>query len=178
MRITNVQLRKLIKEEYDRITPTPRGQLMTEARANYLAEEIVKEFFGLGRMFKAAGAGAKAIGSEVGKKAGAAAGDAAKKLSNAAKAIAEPVQNAARSAAQGLASIADKGAKAAATQAANDMKEVIAKSLEPQVKKLIQELNAVGEHTDDEIKDIVILAINAGLAASEISVIKNTQIQK
>jgi len=167
MRITNVQLRKLIKEEYDRITPTPRGQLMTEARANYLAEEIVKEFFGLGRMFKAAGAGAKAIGSEVGKKAGAAAGDAAKKLSNAAKAIAEPVQNAARSAAQGLASIADKGAKAAAIESAESLKKEIQTLLISKVKKLLQELEAQGISSEDERRSIASGVVLTALGAAQ-----------
>ncbi len=43
MRLNESRLRAIIKEEYDRVTPTRSGQRMTEARARYLAEEVMKE---------------------------------------------------------------------------------------------------------------------------------------
>jgi len=82
MRITNTQLRKLIREEYDRVTPTRPGQLMTEARANYLAEELLDE--GLFDNIKALFAGGAAAAKSVGGKAAGAAGKAASALGSAA----------------------------------------------------------------------------------------------
>jgi hypothetical protein len=167
MRITNAQLRKLIREEYDRVTPTPPGQLMTEARANYLAEEIVKEFFGLGRLFKAAGAGAKAVGAAAGKKAGSAAGAAAGKLASAAQAIAAPIKNAATAAGNELKQIADAGAKAAAIASAESLKQEIQTVLISKVKKLLQELEAQGIESEDERRSIASGVVLAALGAAQ-----------
>jgi hypothetical protein len=43
MKITTAQLKKIIKEEYDRVTPTRPGEKATEARLQFLTEEVMSE---------------------------------------------------------------------------------------------------------------------------------------
>ena len=74
MQITKKQLQQIIKEEYLRVTPAAAGTLMTEARANYLAEQVLDE--GLWDSIKAGFAALKGGAGAAGGKLGDAAGKA------------------------------------------------------------------------------------------------------
>lgn len=168
MKITHNQLRRIIKEEYERATPVQPGQLMSEARALYLAEEVMNEGF-----FKNVWAGLTGAGKEAGKQAAAAKDVAVQKatavgqeISAAAKRFAEPIAAAGRTAAKAIGDIKDAGTRAAAESAAAELKA----TLEPMIKKQVAELikNEVKSGKDEtaakaEAEAIVMNALAAAL---------------
>lgn len=168
MKITHNQLRRIIKEEYERATPVQPGQIMSEARAMYLAEEVMNEGF-----FKNVWAGLTGAGKEAGKKAGAAkdvvvqkATAAGQEISAAAKRFAEPIAAAGRTAVKAIEDIKDAGTRAAAESAAAELKA----ALEPMIKKQVAELikNEVKSGKDEaaakvEAEAIVMNALAAAL---------------
>jgi hypothetical protein len=144
MKISHNQLRRIIKEEYQRVTPVQPGQVMSEARAMYLAEEVMAEGF-LGNLW----AGLKGAGSETGKKAGAAAGAAkdavvqkataaGKEISAAAQKIVAPIATAGKEAAKAIGDIKDAGVRAAAENAAAELKATLGPMIKQQVAQLIK----------------------------------------
>ena len=66
MKLTKNQLQSIIKEEYLRITPVKRGQVMSEARADYLAEQILQEGPIMSMLRAALGGAGEAISSALG----------------------------------------------------------------------------------------------------------------
>lgn len=139
MKITSKHLRNIIREEYLRSTPPTRpGQMMSEARANLVAEEMLEE--GLFDTIKAGFAALKGGASKAAEKMG---DEASKALAPATKAIAQ-VASAAKSAAQGVADtvgkIKDEALKAAAesarTSLQNSLKSALQKSLADGLKNL------------------------------------------
>ena len=140
MKITEASLKRIIKEEYLRITPTKPGQLMSEARAQYLAEQIIYEI-GIFDKLKAFVSGRGAAYGQVADKAsdaaGKVAGKAADKAKGAVTAVAGAVKNATgpivkagKEAAQAIAQIRDDGLKAAAEKA----KKSLQASMEAEIK--------------------------------------------
>lgn len=129
MKISSKQLRSLIREEYLRSTPvTRRGQMMSEARANMLAEQMIEE--GLFDSIKAGFAAFKAGASKTAEKMGDAAGKALEPAAKAAQAMAGQAKAAYDNVSKAVSAIKDETMKAAA--------EAAKKSLEDSLKSTLQ----------------------------------------
>jgi len=142
MRITERQLRSIIKEEYLRSTPVRPGMLMSEARAEYLAQEILDE--GLWSSIKSLGAGAKAA-------VGGAASVVMKPLDQAAEKIALAAAETAKSAYAAIKLEKDK-VKAAALEASmasmeTSIKAAIKTAMQDAMKHFVK-----AKMTEDEAK--------------------------
>lgn len=160
MKLTRKQLSKIIREEYLRSTPaTPPGQMMTEARARMLAEQVMDE--GLFDMLKAVAAGVGAGADVVKKAAGQAAGAAAKKV----QAAVAPVIDAGKAAAGAIKSLADETQKAAATAMAQQLfktlKAEIDKALPAMIKKFV-----AGGASEENAKADAAAAMAAAISAA------------
>ena len=147
MKITESKLRQIIKEEYLKVTPVMPGEVMSEARAMYLAEEIVNEgFFGnvLGAI-KGLAAGAGAVGKAAGGKAAGVASKAGEGLASAAQKLAAPIAAAGKDAVAAIKDIKDAGVKAAAVAASNSIKSSLEKEVKNQVALIIKQEVAAGK---------------------------------
>ena len=119
MKITEARLKRIIREEYLRVTPVKPGQLMSEARARHLASEVMQEgLFGTLKAFMKGGA------SVAGKAAGA-AGEAAKGAAGAVAGAAKGAGKAVAGAAKGAAGAVAGAGKAAAGLAADAVKSAV-----------------------------------------------------
>lgn len=143
MKITRKQLRNVIREEYLRSTPmTEKGQMMSEARANLMAEQILEE--GLFGTIKAGFAALKGGAAA----AGGALGDiAAKALEPATKAV-QQVATAAKTAASNVATainnIKDESLKAAAEAAKKSLSDSLKSTLQKELADGLKQLIAAG----------------------------------
>ena len=147
MKITESRLRQIIKEEYLRVTPVMPGEIMSEARAMYLAEEIVNEGFftnALGAI-KGLASGIGAAGAKAGEKAAGAASKVGGQLAAAAQKLAAPVAAAGKDAIAAIKDIKDAGVKAAAMTASNTIKAALEKEVKNQVAIIIQKEVAAGK---------------------------------
>lgn len=151
MKITHNQLRRIIKEEYERATPVQPGQIMSEARAMYLAEQVMNEGI-LGDLWAGfAGAGKKAgekAGEAIttaGKKAGEIAGDVRARAKQAVEKVAAPLKKAGETAVKAIEDIADAGLKAAAKNSAKDIEASLFPIIKSEVAKMIAKLVKSGE---------------------------------
>ncbi|NBO99467.1 MAG: hypothetical protein EBU90_04970 [Proteobacteria bacterium] len=147
MKITESKLREIIKEEYLRVTPVMPGEIMSEARAMYLAEEIVNEgFFGnVLAGIKGAIKGVGAAGAKAGEKAAGAASSVGGQLAAAAQKLTAPIAAAGKDAAAAIKDIKDAGVKAAAVAASNSIKSSLEKEVKNQVALIIQKEVASGK---------------------------------
>ena len=139
MRLTESQLRRMIKEEYLRVTPVNPGEIMSEARAVYLAEEMLNEWT-FGSLVSAAKGGAK----ELGKKGKEAVGNGLEKIGAPIAAAASAVKDAAGKAGKAIESIKNDVAKAAAKEAAETLKAQLAGQIKKYTADLIKNLVASG----------------------------------
>jgi hypothetical protein len=156
MNITESRLRQIIKEEYLRATPIKAGQLMSEHRAMYLAEQVMQE--GLWDSLKAAikglGAGAKSA-------AGAVGGIAM----DAVKSAAAPMINAAKAGKAAIDKIADDASRAAAEAAADSLKTSLQAEITKQTAQIIQKLVKSGK-SEEEAKAQASGIVTAALSAA------------
>lgn len=133
-KLTESQLRDLIRNELSAHKVTKRGEAMTEARANYLAENIINE---LG-IFAAIGAGLKGLmagGGAAGKALGNAATKALVPIGKAAAAMKNQASAAIKSVDEFVSNIADEAVKSAVEA----RRETIKTSVEGTIKKAAAE---------------------------------------
>ena len=139
MQITKKQLQQIIKEEYLRVTPAAAGTLMTEARANYLAQQVLDE--GLLDFIQSKFAGFKAGAGVAGGKLGDAAGKALAPAVAAVKSAAAGAAKAAGDVSNFVSQIKDETLKAAAQAAQesfkNSLKSDVKKALATGIKQLV-----------------------------------------
>jgi hypothetical protein len=167
MNITESRLRTIIKEEYLKITPVEAGQLMSEHRAMYLAEQVIAEgFFGnLAAGLKGMVAGTGAAVGKAGEKASGAAGKASAELASAAKKFIAPVAAAGKDAAAAIKDIKDAGVKAAAVAASNTIKAALEKEVKNQVALIIKKEVASGKSEAEAKLEAEAIVSNALAAA-------------
>ena len=178
MKLSEQSLRRIIKEEYLRVTPVNPGEIMSEARALYLADEVLQEGW-----FSNLFAGAKGAAKETGKKAaaaGAAVGEKAKEagaavsakakeagaaVSAAAARVAAPIKAAGEAAASTLKDIKDAGVRAAAENAAAELKSTLEPMIRKQVAELIKKEVQSGKNEAQAKEEANALVMNALAAA-------------
>lgn len=164
MKITRSQLRRIVREEYIRSTPATRpGSIMTEARANLLAEQMVDE--GLFDTIKAGFAGLKA-----GAGAGAGAlGDAASKaLEPAAKAVQQVVasaKTAAGNVSQAIQKIESDVAKSAAEAFKNSITNSLQNALKKELASGLKTLTGPGKMKEEAAKALLATIASAQITA-------------
>lgn len=156
MNITESRLRQIIKEEYLRATPVKAGQLMSEHRAMYLAEQVMQE--GLWDSLKAA---IKGVGAGAKSAAGAVGGIAM----DAVKSAAAPMINAAKAGKAAIDKIADDASKAAAQAAADSLKASLQAEITKQTAEIIQKLVKSGK-SEEEAKAQASGIVTAALSAA------------
>lgn len=154
MQITTKQLRRIIREEYIRATPPTRpGQLMTEQRANLLAEQMLEEGLfdiikagvaglkaGTGAVAGAAAKGAKGAVSKIGDTASKALAPAAAAVQKMAAAASET----AKSVTTAIGAIKDDAVKKAAEAAQETLKQSLKDSLKKSLATAVQNLVSAG----------------------------------
>ena len=151
MQITKKQLQQIIKEEYLRVTPTAAGTLMTEARANYLAEQVLDE--GLLDSIKAGFAGLKGGSRAAGSKLGDAAGKALAPAVAAVKSAAAGASKAAGDVSNFIGQIKDDALKAAAQAAQESFKNSLRSDVQKALATGIKQLVSAGM-SEDEAKSL------------------------
>lgn len=168
MRLTESQLRRMIKEEYLRVTPINPGEIMSEARATYLAEEMLNEWT-FGSLF----AGLKGGAKELGKKAGSAAekgkeavGKGLEKIGAPIAAAASAVKDAAVNAGKAIEGIKNDVAKAAAKEAAETLKAQLAGQIKKYAADLIKNLVASGMDEAEAQAAAAAVITSASMAAT------------
>lgn len=162
MRITETQLRSIIKEEYLRSTPTRPGMLMTEARANALAEEMLEEglFDAIKAGWSALKGGAGAAADKMGEKAGAALAPAIK----AVQSVAAAAKNAANSVSTAIGEIKDEALKKAAEAAKESFRQSLESSMKTALANGLKNLTGAGMD-EKEAKTLAATIMGAELAA-------------
>jgi|GEM_PF-3127394 len=161
MKLTKNQLQNIIKEEYLRITPVKRGQVMSEARANYLAEQILEE--GLWDSIKAGWAAFKGAAAGGGSKLG---DDAAKLLGPVIQQVQAVTQAAAKASAdvQGfIGSIKDAAVKKAVEEARKSFEDSLKGSISSALSDGIKNLQSAGM-SEEEAKTLASTILSAELA--------------
>jgi len=175
MKLNEQMLRDIIREEYLRITPVAPGEPMSEARALYLAEEVLQEgifsnlFAGVKGAAGKAGEKTAAAGTAVGKAVSSKAKDVGTAVASAAKSIAAPIQAAGKTAADAIRDIKDAGVKAAAANAADEIKATLGPVVKKQVAILIQKSRVAGRDETEaqaEAQKIVQDALVAAIAST------------
>jgi len=152
MRITETQLRSIIKEEYLRSTPVRPYGIMSEARAQYLTEEMLDE--GLWNSIKALAAGVKG-----------GAGAALKPLGDAVGKAATQAKETATAAAKSISALGDKAKTAAAQAAFESMKSSVESSIKSSMQNGLKELVKAGM-SEDEAKAFAGELVAAAVASS------------
>jgi hypothetical protein len=161
MKLTKNQLQSIIKEEYLRITPVKRGQVMSEARANYLAEQVLEE--GLWDSIKAGWAAFKGAATGGGSKLG---DDAAKLLGPVIQQVQAVAQAAAKASAdvQGfIGSIKDEAVKKAVEEARKSFEDSLKGSISSALSDGIKNLQSAGM-SEEEAKTLASTILSAELA--------------
>jgi hypothetical protein len=147
MQITKSQLQQIIREEYLRVTPAAAGTLMTEARANYLAEQVLDE--GLWDSIKAGFAGLKAGAGAAGGKLGDAAGKALAPAVAAVKSAGAAAAKAAGDVSNFVGQIKDEALKAAATAAQDSFRASLRADVQKALATGIKQLVSAGMSEDE-----------------------------
>jgi hypothetical protein len=167
MRLTEEKLRSIIKEEYLRVTPVKPGNVMSEARALYLADEVLQEGW-----FSNLFAGVKGAAGKAGEKASAAgevvagkAEEAGRAISAAAQKFAAPIKAAGETAMQAMKDIKDAGVRAAAENAASELKAALEPMIKQQVAELIKKEVQAGKDEAAAKMEANALVMNALAAA-------------
>jgi len=149
MRITESQLRTIVRQEYLRTLPPGgrliahhRGRAMTEARARRIAAEMMNE--GLFDMLKAAAKGLFAGGSAAGEKVGEKASAAMQPAIAAVTATVEKAKAAASDLAAGVGQIKDAAVKAAVEKYQADLKASLQATIKTQLSNGLKELVSAG----------------------------------
>jgi hypothetical protein len=143
MKITRAQLRRVIREEYIRSTPATRpGTIMTEARANLLAEQMVDE--GLFDAIKAGFAGLKAGAGKSAEKIGDAASKALEPAAKAVQQVAASAKTAAGNVSKAIGAITDDVVKAAAEAALKSLQDSLQATLKKELSTGLQNLVKAG----------------------------------
>ena len=163
MKITRSQLRRIVREEYIRSTPATRpGSIMTEARANLLAEQMVDE--GLFDTIKAGFAGLKAGAGKTAEKLGDAAGKALEPAAKAVQQVAAAAKTAADNVTNAVAAIKDDALKAAAEAAKNSLKNSLQTTLKKELSSGLKALTGAGMD-EKEAKALISTIASSEIAA-------------
>jgi hypothetical protein len=163
MKLTRKQLSKIIREEYLRSTPaTPPGQMMTEARANMIVEQMIDEglFDTIKAGFAALKGGAAGASEKVGEKAAAALAPAAKAIAS----VTASAKQAAQSVAASVKDIKDTAVKAAAEAAQKSLKDSLTAALKKELAAALQNLTKAGM-AEDQAKTLVSTIAGSEIAA-------------
>lgn len=160
MQITKNQLQRIIREEYLRVTPTKPGALMTEARANYLAEQVLDE--GLWDSIKAGFAGVKSGASVAGGKLGDAAGKALAPAIASVKSVAAGAAQAASDVSNFVSQIKDEALKAAALASQDSFRASMRSDVQKALGVGIKQLVSAGM-TEDEAKSLASAILSSEL---------------
>lgn len=147
MKITESKLREIIKEEYLRAVPVAPGALMSEARADYLAEQVLEE--GLWDNIKAGFAGLKAGGSKAAEKMGGAASKALTPAVQAVKSVASSAVKAAGQVSDAIGKIKDESLKSAALAAQKSFQDSLKSSVQSSLSAGIKQLVSAGMSEDE-----------------------------
>lgn len=157
MQITRKQLSRIIKEEYLRSTPKTRpGHMMTEARANLLAEQVIEE--GFFDVIKAGWAGLKAGVGEAAAKAFAPVAKAAGQVQAAAKTMADNLNKA-------LGEIKEEAVKKAALAAQASLQESLKSAMQKGIADGIKNLVAAGMKEEAAKTAVAMMAQEAATSA-------------
>ncbi len=151
MQITKKQLQQIIKEEYLRVTPAAAGTLMTEARANYLAEQVLDE--GLWDSIKAGFSALKGGSAAAGGKLGDAASKALAPALAAVKSAGAAASKAAGDVSNFVGQIKDEALKAAAQAAQESFKNSLRSDVQKALSSGIKQLVSAGM-SEDEAKSL------------------------
>lgn len=163
MKITSRQLRRIIREEYLYATPSTRsGAIMTEARANLLAEQMVDE--GLFDTIKAGFAGLKAGAGKTAEKLGDAAGKALEPAAKAVQQVAAAARTAAENVSNAVSSIKDEALKAAAEAAKNSLRSSLQTALKKELASGLKALTGAGMD-EKEAKALISTIASSEIAA-------------
>lgn len=160
-RLDEQRLRRMIREEYYAITPVKRGELMTEARAELVAAELLEEglFANIKALFSGLKAGAGKSAEKLGDKA-------AEKL----KPVGQFVQNVKKQAAQGakdfaafVNDVSDAAVKSALEARVQSMKSSVQAAIKKEISGGLQDLVKAGMDEKDA-KGIISVAVQAAIA--------------
>jgi CTP:molybdopterin cytidylyltransferase MocA len=159
MKITEAQLRKIVRQEYVRnhsmrrsLIANRQGNVMTEARARHIANEVINEglFSTIKAGFSALMKGGGVVADKLGDKATAALQPVAKAITAAAKRAGEV---AAATAAM-IRGIKDDAVRAAVEEFQESLKTSLSNSLKTQIQEGIQDLTNAGI-PEEEAKNLV-----------------------
>jgi hypothetical protein len=151
--ISSSTVKRIIREEVLRATPVKPGQLMSEQRAHYLAEETLNEIGILSKMkafFAGGAAGAKELGAPFAK---------------AAASVTQSVANAGKAALQAVKSTADNAIQSMQAAAIQSMSKDFQNLIKKKTADMIAYLVKKGK-TEDEAKDMVAIQIVPVLQAA------------
>lgn len=162
MKITQKQLKRLIREEYLRSSlPTSPGQMMTEARANMIAEQMLEE--GLFDVVKAGFKGLTAAGGAVAQKLGDAASKSFGSVGKALQQVASQAKTAYDSVAKAVGEIKDTAVKSAAEAAKKSLEDSLTATMKKELATTVAALTKAGMK-EEEAKTLA-ASIASGAAA-------------
>ena len=159
-RLTEQQLRKIIREEYTLLASANKN-VLTEAQANHLADELLEE--GLFDNIKSLFAGAKGGAGAAAKKLGDKAVSAMKPLGQYAQNMAKQAKQAASDFGSFVDSVKDEAVKSAIEARKESMKNSVQAAVKKEVSSGLQDLTKAGVDPK-EAKGIVSMTVNAALA--------------